>query len=143
MWTRRGGSNHVCCTLLNATLTPHVPRTFLFPSDVPFEEFQDIAYVSEGSGSMVFEAVWRGHQVVIKVIATTKAKDPIVLQEFEMEKVPEPYPCPYHPPTHTCALHTFMCMSRDTAFPREHVGPLPNSCTHRVHRLFPVRCRTC
>jgi len=106
-WMGRGGSNHVCCSLLNTTLTPHVPRTFLFPSDVPFEEFQDIAYVSEGSGSMVFEAVWRGHQVVIKVIATTKAKDPIVLQEFEMEKVPEPYYM-HTPPTVTSATRTML-----------------------------------
>lgn len=54
-------------------------------TNVSSEEFSDMEFITEGSNSHIFSAMWRGQLVIVKMLQAEKAQNTLALNEFEIE----------------------------------------------------------
>ncbi len=62
-----------------------IPILNVIPCDLSLDDFSRVVHIADGSNSNVFTGVFRGEEVIIKMIKETAEEDETAVREFDLE----------------------------------------------------------
>jgi len=62
-----------------------IPVQHIIDRDIDIESFNDLRFMTHGSSSYIFTAIWKNQPVIVKMLQNEQLTNPVALNEFEIE----------------------------------------------------------